>query len=167
MVDEDGSEKIEFGEFLSIIKGGAGQQETSKKGQDAKKGGETGAIYNFFKQLTTGDFKLENNENAPFQLFISGYRRKMILQSMMSKDPQKKRDGDKILENYKKQLAERMAREKIQLQALSGQTSAKTSSKRSAKDNAEYRVKRLQSYNSNEVPDPDILKQILEQKSRH
>ena len=91
----------------------------------------------------------------------------MILQSMMSKDPQKKRDGDKILENYKKQLAERMAREKIQLQAMSGTSSGKHSSKKSGKDNTDYRMKRLQSYNSTEVPDPDILKQILEQKSKY
>ena len=31
----------------------------------------------------------------------------------MSKDTDKKKEGEKILENYKKQLAERMAREKI------------------------------------------------------
>jgi len=67
LVDEDGSEKIEFGEFLSIIKGGSGAQ--SGSGAQKKDGGkqvETGAIYNFFKDLTSGGFKLENNENAPF-----------------------------------------------------------------------------------------------------
>lgn len=102
LVDEDGSEKIEFGEFLTIIKGGSGQQQQ-----------DTGAIYNFFKKLTAGDFKLENNENAPFQLFISGWRRKMILDSMMGKSEKERKTGEKILENYKKQLADRMAREKI------------------------------------------------------
>jgi len=37
----------------------------------------------------------------------------MILDSMMSGDGDKRRQGEKILENYKKQLADRMAREKI------------------------------------------------------
>lgn len=37
----------------------------------------------------------------------------MILDSMMSTDPKKKEQGEKILENYKKQLADRMTREKI------------------------------------------------------
>jgi hypothetical protein len=57
LVDEDGSEKIEFGEFLSIIKGGSGFQK-----KDGGKQSETGAIYNFFKDLTSGGFKLEKNE---------------------------------------------------------------------------------------------------------
>jgi len=39
----------------------------------------------------------------------------MILDSMMSNNEEKRRKGEKILENYKKQLADRMAREKIQL----------------------------------------------------
>lgn len=117
LVDEDGSEKIEFGEFLSIIKGGSGQQ---KDGAN-----ETGAIYNFFKKLTAGDFKLEKNENAPFQLFISGWRRKMILDSMMATDDVKRKQGEKILENYKKQLADRMTREKVNQQAKSSASMSK------------------------------------------
>jgi len=39
----------------------------------------------------------------------------MILDSMWSTNPKEKKHGEKILENYKKQLADRMAREKIQL----------------------------------------------------
>jgi hypothetical protein len=62
-----------------------------------------------------------------------------------------------------------MAREKIQLQALSSSNSmgGKGNTKRSNKDNEDFRLKRLQSYNSNEVPDPEILKQILEKKSKY
>lgn len=62
-----------------------------------------------------------------------------------------------------------MAREKIQLQALSSNNSmgGKPGSKRSQKEAEEFRVKRLQTYNSNDVPDPEILKQILEKKSRY
>ena len=42
------------------------------------------------------------NENIPFSLFISTQRRKKILASMMSKDPSEKKEGEKILANYKK-----------------------------------------------------------------
>lgn len=62
MVDDDGSEMIEFAEFLSIIKGGA----TNAK-EGAKDDG-TGAIYQFFKDLTSGQMY---NEYIPFSLFIS------------------------------------------------------------------------------------------------
>lgn len=41
------------------------------------------------------------------------------------------------------------------------------STKRSNKDAEDFRLKRLQSYNSNEVPDPEVLKQILERKSKY
>lgn len=47
MVDDDGSEMIEFQEFLSIIKGGSNAKEGAK--DDG-----TGAIYQFFKDLTSG-----------------------------------------------------------------------------------------------------------------
>ena len=153
LVDEDGSEKIEFGEFLSIIKGGSGAQK-----KDGGKQSETGAIYNFFKDLTSGGFKLENNENAPFQLFISGYRRRMILDSMMGKTEKQRKDGEKILENYKRQLADKMAREKIQQQAMHTQQMANQNSKRSKGSQDEFKMKRLQTFHSNEVPDPEVLK---------
>lgn len=83
----------------------------------------------------------------------------MILDSMMSDKQEERRQGEKILENYKKQLADRMAREKIQLQALSASNSigGKPGSRKSNKEAEEFRMKRLQTYNSNEVPDPEIL----------
>ena len=36
-----------------------------------------------------------------------------MLDSMMENDDKKKKDGEHILNNYRKQLAERMAREKV------------------------------------------------------
>jgi hypothetical protein len=42
------------------------------------------------------------NPNIPFSLFISSYRRRKILDAMMSKEKNKKEDGEKILNNYKK-----------------------------------------------------------------
>ena len=56
--------------------------------------------------------KIEENPNIPFSLFISSYRRKKILDAMMSQNDKNKKDGEHILNNYKKQLAEKMAREK-------------------------------------------------------
>ena len=46
--------------------------------------------------------KVEGNENIPFSLFISSMRRKKIMQSMMASDDRQKREGEKILNNYKK-----------------------------------------------------------------
>ena len=53
-----------------------------KNGGKNKKRSTSGAIYDFFKQLTDGKYKTEKKE-VPFQLFISKYRREKILDSMM------------------------------------------------------------------------------------
>ncbi len=50
----------------------------------------------------------------PFSIFISTYRRKKILAAMMGKTNKEKEDGARILNNYKKQLAEKLAREKAE-----------------------------------------------------
>lgn len=63
-VDDDGSEMIEFNEFLDIIKGGSNAKEGAK--DDG-----TAAIYLFFKDLTSGNMKIDGNEHIPFSLFIS------------------------------------------------------------------------------------------------
>ena len=88
---------IEFNEFLDIIKGGSNAKEGSK--DDG-----TAAIYLFFKDLTSGNMKIDGNEHIPFSLFISSQRRRKIMQAMMPdpKVPQLQKDGEKILNNYKK-----------------------------------------------------------------
>jgi len=98
---------IEFEEFISIIKGGSAAAKDTKV-----KDNGTGAIYNFFKQLTSKKF-IKKNENMPFKLFISHFRRQKILDSMMGATPEAKAMGDKILENYKKQLSESIVRNKV------------------------------------------------------
>ena len=105
LVDEDGSKMIEFNEFLDIIKGGS----RSNKGQLAG----TSAIFDFFKKLTTGKLQNPQEQELPFSLFISSKRRQKLLDSMMATDEKKRADGAHILNNYRKQLAERMAREKV------------------------------------------------------
>ena len=71
---------IEFAEFLTIIKGGSKSKEhdPSANGKDDQNNA-TGAIYQFFKDLTSGKMKVEGNENIPFSLFISSMRRKKIM----------------------------------------------------------------------------------------
>jgi hypothetical protein len=71
-VDDDGSGMLEFPEFLSIIKGG------SNSNDDAGDNG-SGAIYQFFKDLTSGSMKIDGNSNIPFSLFITSMRRRKIL----------------------------------------------------------------------------------------
>ena len=49
----------------------------------------------------------------PFSLFISCERRRRLLDAMMADGETARTKGDMILNNYKKQIAERMAREKV------------------------------------------------------
>ena len=93
----------------------------------------------------------------PFSLFCSMHRRKKIIDSMMSKDEGKKKQGEVLLNNYKRQLAERMAREK---QMNSSSMKDNTSSKMDS-----FMNKRIAEFESNEVPDPEVLKAILYKKS--
>ena len=65
---------------------------------------------------------IENNENIPFSLFISTKRRKHILHSMFHENEEMRKKGERILSNYKKQLAEKLAREHIE---KAGQTPSK------------------------------------------
>jgi centrin-1 len=129
MVDDDGSEMIEFQEFLSIIKGG------SNAAKDGAKDDGTGAIYQFFKDLTSGTMQIDGNENIPFSLFISSQRRRKILQSMWAKDDKLKKDGEKILANYKKQLAEKLAREQAENKGAMSESRGSRRSKMNATSN--------------------------------
>lgn len=63
--------------------------------------------------MTDGKMKEKDNENMPFSLFVSYKRRQKIIDSMKESGG-KRIEGEKILNNYKKQLAERMAREKVE-----------------------------------------------------
>lgn len=100
LVDEDGSEMIEFDEFLQIIKGGAGQTKATTGSSGGDNG--SGAIYKFFKNLTTGKLQSDDEQELPFSLFISSKRRRKLLDSMMSTDVKERAQGEVILHNYKK-----------------------------------------------------------------
>lgn len=141
-----------------------------------------GAIYQFFKDLTTGKMQIDGKENIPFSLFISTMRRRKIIQSMQGLTEEDKKEGEKILINYKKQLAEQRAREhleKNEYNSKKGQSEAKSSSsamggtkysKKSNKD--ENDAMKLVSQKMQEIsnfqgepPEPEILMDILMKKN--
>jgi len=191
MVDEDGSQQIEFDEFLSIIKGGNSKssgaappkEELSpgkKKGADqappAKEASGSQAIFDFFKKLTSGELKVDSEDKIiPFSIFISTYRRKKILDAMMGKTMKEREEGSRILNNYKKQLAERMARQRAEkgesLSAMSkshkvsasGASSAKNSKaeKKSARESKKREARSELLASVGEVMEPEILLRIL------
>lgn len=73
---------------------------------------------------------------------------------MMEKD-EKKVEGDKILNNYKRQLAERVAREKIE-------NGRGVGVKKNLDSSQLFMEQRLQIYDSNDIPDPhQVLMAIL------
>ena len=87
-VDEDGSGKIEFGEFLLIMR-------------SIKKGKGESSLFQFFDDMVKG--KLSNmgdmDKDQPFMLNISMYRRRRIIEAIMEeKDMGKKQFGQKIMD---------------------------------------------------------------------
>lgn len=116
--------------------------------------------------------KIEENPNIPFSLFISSYRRRKILDAMMSSNDRNKKEGEHIMSNYKKQLAEKMAREKTNkgdMNMSSKLSSKSTTSKfnKKGKDDDD-RTSRFGGgeINTNEPPEPEVLLSILHRKSR-
>jgi hypothetical protein len=107
----------------------------------------------------------------PFSIFISTYRRKKILAAMMGKTTKEKEEGARILNNYKKQLAEKLAREKAERgEVLSSTTyskgksamTSKVSDKKSAKSTkSSKRHQNGGDLNSVEAMEPEILLRIL------
>jgi len=72
--------------------------------------------------------------------------------------------GEKILNNYKKQLAERMAREKVERGEL---LEKKYKSNKTETSSQHFMEERVQIYDSNDIPDPQILEAILNRKSKY
>lgn len=107
--------------------------------------------------MTSGQLTIkENNEkkDVPFSLFIGTYRRRKILDAMMGKDEKSKKEGEIILNNYKKQLAEKMAREK----ADRGETMSSKSSKKGKDDDEDAKSSKYGDFGGgNESMEPEIL----------
>jgi len=113
---------------------------------------------------------MEENPNIPFSLFISSYRRRKILDAMMNPVKNKKEEGEKILNNYKKQIAEKMAREKAERgEGFSGSASNRAKKKTVDEDDDEEEDNfgnRMGEIGVNEPPEPEVLLSILHRRSK-
>lgn len=83
-VDSDGSEMIEFDEFLDIIKSG---RQSAKSGETvaekSKEDQDKGAIFEFFERFSQGGYMKEaGHPEMPFSLVVTNRRRRMILDAM-------------------------------------------------------------------------------------
>jgi len=70
-VDTDGSNKIEFDEFLAIIKNSGGDEKKAK-------------IYRFFKDVTSGE--MSKVSKVSFMAFVEEQRRQHLMNALMSSD---------------------------------------------------------------------------------
>lgn len=98
----DGSGTIEFNEFLEIMS-------NIKRGK-ANENSKSSAIVDFFKsntlttiELSSGNLE-EFDKSMNFRMNVSQYRRKRLLDSIMSGDKDKRDKGAKIMQNFKKQV---------------------------------------------------------------
>lgn len=99
---------------------------------------------------------------------------------MMGREKNKKDEGEKILNNYKKQIAEKMARDKAErgdtLSSVSskkrGATGGNTSGKGKGKDDYESfgfgggAMRSGLEMNNNEPPEPEVLLSILHRRTK-
>lgn len=79
IVDTDKSNKIEFDEFLAILKCG-----------DA-----AAPIAEFFKEMARGSL-LPHSHDLPFNLVVSNYRRKLLMDGILRSDPR----GEKVVRAF-------------------------------------------------------------------
>ena len=100
-VDFDNSGKIEFEEFLTILQGSKGNE----------------AMANFFKGLIEGTLFKDSNM-LPFKLVVSAYRRKMLVDALMSKDQSKKEKGNRIMKAFSRQITLNRKKEEVPHQKI-------------------------------------------------
>ena len=90
---------------------------------------------------------------------------------MMSSDPRKKADGEHILNNYRKQLAERMAREKVDKgdifeRANSNKVGVAANNNFNLSfEEQDFMQKRIANFD-NDVPDSNVLLAILKRRGK-
>ena len=80
----------------------------------------------------------------------------------MHPDKTKRAEGAVILENYKKQLNDKMGREKREREEMEAQG---LDPRASQMDLMEFMDKRIAAYERNTIPDPKDLQEILDRKS--
>lgn len=85
VVDTDKSQRVEFPEFLAIIRNGDASEKTRVMTQ-------------FFKDLTTGAF---GQKSVSFPLFVCSERRQYLKNAIYSTEEAEKKKGMHIMENIK------------------------------------------------------------------
>jgi hypothetical protein len=68
-----------------------------KSSQNVDDGNEKSAIFEFFKKMSQGQLGDDMDPNIPFRLNVSQYRRRKVLDAIMSVNKDKKDKGSKIL----------------------------------------------------------------------
>eukprot|EP01016_Furgasonia_blochmanni_P001067 TRINITY_DN10385_c0_g1_i4.p2 TRINITY_DN10385_c0_g1~~TRINITY_DN10385_c0_g1_i4.p2 ORF type:complete len:199 (-),score=45.60 TRINITY_DN10385_c0_g1_i4:353-949(-) len=126
LVDKDGSEQIEFNEFLDII-----------RAKNDRESAGSSLIIKFFKDMIDGrlsEGKISNN--LSFKAIISTVRRQKLLAAIMEKDGSNaKKDGEKVLHAYGKMVALRKQRSQS-IGSTSRQNSRQSSFSEKNKDQA-------------------------------
>ena len=88
----------------------------------------------------------------------------------MSGDPQRKREGEHILNNYRKQLAERIAREKVDRgdifeRAQNSRRGTAQMAQTQSDQQQDFMTQRMANFEL-DVPDPNVLLAILNRKGK-
>lgn len=68
-----------------------------------KSGDGVSPMADFFRDMTKGTL-IEDAAVLPFKLVVTRYRRKMLMEAVMSEDPNKKAQGEKIMKAYRGQI---------------------------------------------------------------
>jgi hypothetical protein len=87
IVDLDKSGKIEFNEFLAILRFGEGEL----------------PMADFFRKLSDGSL-VPDAKVLPFKLVVSNYRRVMLMEAVLGDNPTLKTQGEKIMRAFSKQV---------------------------------------------------------------
>lgn len=87
IVDLDKSGKIEFNEFLAILRLGEGEL----------------PMADFFRKLSDGSL-VPDAKVLPFKLVVSNYRRVMLMEAVIGDNPTLKHQGEKIMRAFSKQV---------------------------------------------------------------
>lgn len=100
-VDKDGTGEIEFEEFLLIMK--EVKKKEIKKKETTGEEDDSNSLYKFFQDMVEGNFSKRGDldNDIPFVLNYSQYRRKMIINAIIHKDTleDKKKKEKEIDEN--------------------------------------------------------------------
>ena len=116
-IDDD--ENIEFEEFLMLVKGGKTTANKMRKHMNEDTEEDSMIIFEFFKKLTNNELQPKDRQQ-PFNLYYGAERRRKILQAIMCDKTEidKKKDGEKILHNYRGSLKEMVKREKEEIRQM-------------------------------------------------